>query len=372
MSPMIDRRTWLKTAGAAVLGAGFSSRCAAPATETPSLPRVRVSRDRIIRTTVGLRPSRPSGFVLKSERVDDKTVIHNYGHGGSGMSLSWGTAHLAVDEALKTGETRYAVIGAGVVGLSTARLLQQRGFDVTMYAKDLPPRTTSNMSGAWFGPTSASEPGHTTPEYVETWLKATRFSHRYFQNYLGDEYGVHWLPHFTVSENPTDPEPQTTGLGRLITDLYPETAQLEPGQHPFPSRYVRRRWTMMFEPPVYLNALLRDYQLAGGRVVAREFENVDQLLGLSEPVLVNCTGLGAKLLFGDEELHPIKGQLTVLLPQPEIDYTMTDGGELYMMPRRDGIVLGGTHDADEWSLEPSDSDMRRVIDGHTKFFDAMT
>ena len=128
----------------------------------------------------------------------------------------------------------------------------------------------------------------------------------------------------------------------------------------------------MFEPPVYLNALLRDYQLAGGRVVAREFENVDQLLGLSEPVLVNCTGLGAKLLFGDEELHPIKGQLTVLLPQPEIDYTMTDGGELYMMPRRDGIVLGGTHDADEWSLEPSDSDMRRVIDGHTKFFDAMT
>ena len=84
----------------------------------------------------------------------------------------------------------------------------------------------------------------------------------------------------------------------------------------------------MFEPPVYLNALLRDYQLDGGRVAVREFENVDQLLGLSEPVLVNCTGLGAKALFGDEELHPIKGQLTVLLPQPEIDYAMTDGGEL--------------------------------------------
>ena len=128
----------------------------------------------------------------------------------------------------------------------------------------------------------------------------------------------------------------------------------------------------MFEPPVYLNALLRDYRLAGGRVVVREFENVDQLLGLSEPVLVNCTGLGAKLLFGDEELHPIKGQLTVLLPQPDIGYTMTDGGELYMMPRRDGIVLGGTHEEDEWSLEPSDSEMRRMIDGHMEFFNAMT
>ena len=126
MSPTIDRRAWLKTAGAAVLGAGLASRCAAPTTEAPRLPSVRVSPDRIIRTTVGLRPARPSGFVLRSERVDDKTVIHNYGHGGSGMSLSWGTAHLAVEEALKTGETRYAVIGAGVVGLSTARLLQRR------------------------------------------------------------------------------------------------------------------------------------------------------------------------------------------------------------------------------------------------------
>ena len=371
MSPTIDRRAWLKTAGAAVLGAGLGSRCAAPASETPRLSRVRVSPDRVIRTTVGLRPSRPSGFVLRSERLDDKTVIHNYGHGGSGMSLSWGTAHLAVDEALKTGETRYAVIGAGVVGLSTARLLQRRGFEVTMYAKDLPPRTTSNMSGAWFGPTSASEPDHASPEYIKIWLKATRLSHRYFQDHLGDEYGVHWLPHYAFSENPPDPE-APRGLEGLILDLFPESRQLEPGQHPFPSPYVRRRWTMRFEPAVYLKALLRDFRLAGGRVVVREFESLDQLLGLSEPVLVNCTGLGAKVLFDDEELHPIKGQLTVLLPQPDIDYTMTDGGELYMMPRRDGIVLGGTHEEDEWSLEPSDSAMRRVMDGHMEFFNAMT
>ncbi len=370
MSPTIDRRAWLKTAGAAVLGAGLGSRCAAPVTETPKLSRVRVSPDRVIRTTVGLRPSRPSGFVLKSERLGDKTVIHNYGHGGSGMSLSWGTAHLAVDEALKTGETRYAVIGAGVVGLSTARLLQRRGFEVTMYAKDLPPRTTSNMSGAWFGPTSASEPGHITPEYTETWLKATRLSHRYFQDHLGDEYGVHWLPHYAFSENPPDPE-APRGLEGLILDLFPESRQLEPGQHPFPSPYVRRRWTMRFEPAVYLGALMRDYRLAGGRVVVREFESLDQLLGLSEPVLVNCTGLGAKVLFDDEELHPINGQLTVLLPQPDINYLMVSG-ELYMMPRRDGIVLGGTHEEDEWSLEPSDSAMRRLMDGHMEFFGAMT
>ena len=374
MGEQIDRRTWLKTAGLAAVGAGLGSGCSipapAPANGAPGLARVQVSRDRIIRTTVGLRPSRPSGFVLRAERHGAKTIIHNFGHGGSGMSLSWGTAHMAVELARDTGAMRYAVIGAGVVGLSTARLLQRAGYDVTVYAKDLPPRTTSNMSAAWWGPTGVSEPDHTTPEFEEVWHRAARLAHRYFQDYLGEEYGVRWVPYYAVSQNPPNPEGQRRGLGRLITDLYPETAQLEPGEHPFPAPYVRRRWTMRFEPPVYLNALLRDVRLGGGRVVIREFGGLDELLELDEPALVNCTGLGAKALFGDEELHPIKGQLTVLLPQPEVDY-MVVGGGIYMLSRRDGIILGGTHEEDDWSLEPSETELDRVMTGQAELFAGM-
>ena len=371
MGEKLSRRAWLKTAGAATLGAGLASRCAAPtpASERSRLPRVEVSRSRIIRTTVGLRPSRPSGFVLRAEPHGRKTVIHNFGHGGSGMSLSWGTAQMAVEMAQATGASRYAVIGAGVVGLSTARLLQRQGYDVTVYAKDLPPRTTSNMSAAWWGPTGASEPDHTTPEFEKVWHRAARLSHRYFQDYVGDAYGVYWVPYYSVSETPPNPDgPQ--GLGRLIADLYPETAQLEPGEHPFPSPYVRRRWTMRFEPSVYLNALLRDVRQAGAKVVVREFGGLDDLLALDEPVLLNCTGLGAKALFGDDELHPIKGQLTVLLPQPGVNY-MCVGGGLQMLSRRDGIILGGTHEADDWSLEPSETEMERVLSGHADFFAGM-
>ena len=371
MGERLNRRAWLKTAGVAALGAGLASRCAAPTlpSERSRLPRVDVSRNRIIRTTVGLRPARPSGFVLRAEAHGRKTVIHNFGHGGSGMSLSWGTAHIAVELAQATGASRYAVIGAGVVGLSTARLLQRQGYDVTVYAKDLPPQTTSNMSAAWWGPTAASERGHTTPEFEKVWHRAARLSHRYFQDYVGDAYGVHWVPYYSVSETPPNPDgPQ--GLGRLIADLYPETAQLEPGEHPFPSPYVRRRWTMQFEPAVYLNALLRDVRQAGATVVVREFEGLDDLLALDEPVLVNCTGLGAKALFGDDELHPIKGQLTVLLPQPGVNYICVGGG-LQMLSRRDGIILGGTHEADDWSLEPSETEMERVLSGHADFFAGM-
>src|ERR1700749_3615103 len=56
-----------------------------------ALPPVRVSPDREIRTVVGLRPYRPSGFVVRAEKIGDTLVVHNYGHGGSGITLSWGT-----------------------------------------------------------------------------------------------------------------------------------------------------------------------------------------------------------------------------------------------------------------------------------------
>jgi glycine/D-amino acid oxidase-like deaminating enzyme len=115
---------------------------------------------------------------------------------------------------------------------------------------------------------------------------------------------------------------------------------------------------------------MRDYQLAGGRIVTREFATRDELLQLSEPVIMNCTGLGAKTLFDDAELTPVKGQLTVLLPQPEIDYIVL-ADDLYMMPRADGILLGGTHERGEWSLDVNKDAMDRVVRGHQQFYQTM-
>ena len=77
---------------------------------------VNVARDRVIRTVVGLRPYRPSGFVVRAESLGDKLLVHNYGHGGGGVTLSWGTAHLAADMVRESGKSGAAmVIGCGVV-----------------------------------------------------------------------------------------------------------------------------------------------------------------------------------------------------------------------------------------------------------------
>ena len=75
----------------------------------------------------GLAPVPAPAFPpVRTEKLDAKTLIHNYGHGGAGITLSWGTAHLAVELAAGIEARRVAVIGCGVVGLSTARLLRGR------------------------------------------------------------------------------------------------------------------------------------------------------------------------------------------------------------------------------------------------------
>jgi glycine/D-amino acid oxidase-like deaminating enzyme len=130
---------------------------------------------------------------------------------------------------------------------------------------------------------------------------------------------------------------------------------------------VRQYDTMMVEPAVYLQAALEDFLTAGGKLVVRRFTTPAQVAALPEPVVFNCTGLGAKALFGDAELIPVKGVLVVLLPQPEVTYNVIGGGG-YMFPRRDGIILGGTFDRGDWSLEPEPEQAARILRQHAELF----
>jgi D-amino-acid oxidase len=114
--------------------------------------------------------------------------------------------------------------------------------------------------------------------------------------------------------------------------------------------------------------MLMDFRIAGGTVRVMHFEHTSQLQKLAEPVIFNCTGLGARALFDDQELIPAKGQLTFLLPQPEVNYMAVMDDDLYMFPRTDGILLGGAFEEGEWSLSVNETVKALVLQGHAKFF----
>src|SRR5262245_23369008 len=237
-----DRRTFLR--GLAIGGASLALGCATarPRATSPRLrlPPVRVAPEREIRTVVGLRPFRPSGFVVRAEPLGDKLLVHNYGHGGCGVTLSWGTADLATRLALAGSPRRVAVLGCGAVGLATARLLQLRGAEVTIYAAALPPDTTSNIAGAQCFPFLVSAPEAMVPPFRDQFVAAARFSYRWFQSLVGDAYAVRWMTNYWLGDQAPLDDGMLGPRGPLHDVMLPDLADLAPGEHPFPARFVRR------------------------------------------------------------------------------------------------------------------------------------
>jgi D-amino-acid oxidase len=392
------RRDFLQFAGVTT-AAGFASGCAVrkttaatrppvPAPEalaaaSPARPPVnlvapRLSWERVIRTTVGLRPHRDSGFVLKAEKFDEKTVIHDYGFGCGAM---------AADLALEHNQRKAAVLGCGSPGLTAARQLQRRGFEVTIYTATVPPDTTSNMSYAGFTPATALISNERrTPAWDAQFRQAAEISFRQLQLLAGAPgWGVYWIDSYNATDDPNALRPQAGPAisGSREDDLVPQFMQPErdrevlgPGEHPFPTKYAVRTPSLAIEPSIYLDKLIADFALFGGKIVIRKFDTPRDLMSLPESIVVNCTGLGSKTLFNDDELVPIKGQLTVCIPQPEVKYRAF--GRLpestvaaSINPRSDGIVIGNMMERGNWSLDPNPEVRQQNVDAAIRFFAAM-
>lgn len=391
----MNRRSFVRAAGlaplAAVAGASSLVSCAPTSSGYADrqfhinrgyhqIPKLRLSMDRIVKETVGLRPFRPSGPRIEAETLDRKTIVHNYGHGGSGWSLSWGTGNIARNLVLATGVKQVAVLGCGTVGIATARLLQESGCEVTIYAKDLPPNVTSNLAtGTWSPASRVCDPKVAKPDFEKTWEEATRYSFRRFQNLLGMNDIAAWAEEYSVFDGPPPSvrvrvNPAMGPQGGEVYDvpgLIPERVQLSANEHPFgKKKWVGRRANLMFNIPAYLHHHLSDFLLFGGKVKVQEIKRLEDIDALPERVVVNCLGLGAKAVFNDAELTPVSGQLSCLIPQTEVQYKLITMGANFIA-RKDGIYLGGNGIVGNWDTTPSREQTEKVVGVLQKLMDEM-
>ena len=356
---LLDRRAFLASSAATLALSGCATVPRRAAERCSPLPPVDVSADRVIRTAAGLRPYRSSGFVVRREALGDKALVHNYGHGGAGITLSWGSSRLAVDLGLAGHSGPVAVIGSGVMGLTTARLIQEAGFPVTIYAKELSPDTTSFVAGGQVSPFGHYREDEVTPEWRRQFLSAMAYSWRRFATMVGDKYGIRWLPTYEEGSDAGPPE---------LEAFSPNSQRLAPSQHPFPVEPMVRFDTMYVETGRFLAQLTAEFLTAGGKMRLREFGSPADIAALPEPLVFNCTGIGARALFGDEQMIPVRGQLAILRPQPEVRYAAS-GTWGYMFPRADGIILGGTFERDVWDPTPDPARIRRILASHKEIFD---
>jgi glycine/D-amino acid oxidase-like deaminating enzyme len=352
----MDRRAFLGTAlgGAGMVGLASAARGAFD--PLAGLEPVRATPDRIFRTTVCLRPFRAAGPRIEVEQVGRKRVVHNYGHGGSGWSLSWGSAERAVALALADGVRDVAVIGAGALGLTAALTAQRAGAKVTIYTKEQFPFVRSaRATGTWSPDSRVAMEGAVDAGFADRWEGMARTSFTYFQSMLGMAGDpVEWTDRYMLSDNAdaqrhppsTDGKPGFLRLESRLADITPRSVDLAPGSHPFRPAFARRNSSLTYNVADLMHHLASDFLLAGGHIVPMEFHAPGDVTRLKQSSIIHCTGYGARTLWRDESIVPVRGQIAWLIPQPGVTYGVYYQG-LSMLARRDGIVVQQTGQ-DEW------------------------
>lgn len=314
--------------------------------EFTEFPAIRAARDRITGTHVGIRPYRAEGPRMEIELLGNKTIVHNYGHGGSGWSLCWGAGAEAIDLVTQAGHNEVAVIGCGAIGLATALLAQRAGFAVRIYTRELPPDVNSSAATGVWSPDSHLCDAAYAEGLGERWSRMTRRSYRFHHDALGvPGLPVQWIDAYALSDNPltegvarAEGEPEYGAFAHLASDLLPLPEVIDASGTPFSERFVARYPVLMFNIHIYARMMLAEFRAAGGVISIRDFSRKEEILGLTERTIVNATGIGAKKLFEDHSLVPIRGQVTKLIPQPEVRYGLYVDG-IGVVPRSDGILI---------------------------------
>src|SRR5689334_867512 len=260
---LMRRREFLGGLSALALsGCTQRARLVAPARPIAPfhLAPIRASMDRIFRITVCLRPFRAAGPRLDVERVGDKVIVHNYGHGGSGWSLSWGSADVVVRKALEAvpGSRDLAVVGCGALGLSAATVAQRAGLRVTIYAKERPPYVRSSWAtGSWTPDSRIALTSAAPANFGMLWEQMARNSFSMYQSYLGMPGApIEWTDRYSLTdeEHRSGSGPQTPLEGGhdwahymdRISDINPRSQSLPAGTHPFPTKFVYRNTSLTF------------------------------------------------------------------------------------------------------------------------------
>jgi D-amino-acid oxidase len=370
-TPSVARRRFLAQSAAALVStvlAGCSlggRKIPSGATQLPAptlrLEPLRATPDRITAITVCTRPFRAQGPRLDVEQVAGKTIVHNYGHGGSGWSLSWGSSAIAVDKAMANGERQIAVIGCGAMGLTSALLLQRAGARVTIYARDLPPNVRSSLAtGLWTPDSRICFDQYATPAFKQLWEGMARRSFATYQTFLGlPANPVEFIDLYWVSDSDTaarrglagdDARPRFAELQReLVPDLMTRSEQFAPGSHSLGEHYLRRNAQMMFNLSAYTRMLMSDYLANGGQLQITEFHAPADFARVRERTVINATGYGSRALFNDQSLTPVRGQLARAIPDPKVDYALIYNGVAFV-PRRDGLVFQVIGDNDYYGF----------------------
>lgn len=333
-----------------------------------SLPLPDYSEEAVIGSNVGIRPCRTGGTRLEKQTVEDKAIFHNYGHGGSGVTLAPGcTEHVvSLFNAEEHEPQHVSVIGAGYMGLLTAHQLADQGHKVTVCANQFPSRDYFYKEES---PciTSLAAGGLWLPFDDDKGIDSELFNQiqtRSFEYYAGvasETSGVTMRDVYSFSYRE----------GRVLPKELeaPTDVKVEFGNGQYTPA---KKWSTLYvDGSLYLNGL---YESAGRKSITfeeRAFSDIDDVLGLKDTYIFNCSGYGSKVLFGDTALKSVRGQLLYLSPQPSIDFFLSarvETGMFTIFPSGDKIAVWGTYEPGVEELKTDPDELEKIRQRVASFF----
>jgi len=320
---------------------------------TPNL-----SDENISRYKVGIRPYRKSGIRIESQNLDSKLIVHNYGYGGSGLTLSWGGASEVVSllnhekDVISYYATvkKVAILGAGVIGLSTAHELLDRGYEVTLYANEFSPNLTSNIAGGIWSPPAILD--HFSTEKKSMYERMLKISTIRFMASLDSSNpefdGITTIKGYSHrvlqnGEKVLNTLFQATSTDNEIVNVHFDNGVI---------KECKIFDSLAIDGKIFMDQLFAKVIAKGGKVVEKQFNSLADINALEEEIVVNCTSLGSRELFGDQEMKGARGQMIDFKPQKGVDFMFCQNVPnsnywITIHPWEDRIILGGNFEDGE-------------------------
>ncbi|TKR60869.1 hypothetical protein L596_028052 [Steinernema carpocapsae] len=252
------------------------------------------------------------------------------------------------------------VIGAGINGLGTARELQKRfgnEITVTIVAEHKTPDTTSDVAAGLWMPYLINDE---RPELLKKWGLET-FEHMAQMERECTDSGAFLCSGFKFDNEKED------DIAESIYRCYKHLTRNEIENLGFGEfKYGTFRTTYFLEPSIYLEKLMKEFKAAGGKILQHKLKSVDELLVSKVDLIVNCAGLGSRELFGDKEVKPIRGQV-IRVKCPALKHFYVIGDDFYCLPNNHTVLLGGTHDKDDFDLTPRPTVAEWILKGNQKY-----
>ncbi|MFL6514299.1 MAG: FAD-dependent oxidoreductase [Chthoniobacterales bacterium] len=253
-------------------------------------------------------------------------------------------------------EPQVAVIGAGVSGLTSAILLAERGYPITILARETGNQTTSAAAGAIWYPYDV--------EPLDAALRWALKSYHTFQTLCSNQdSGVSMMELRTFCRTGTVSIPSwAAALGASLIEI--ADRGLVASSHPQRAKMFAGGFTLevpLIDTTIYLNYLADRFRGAGGKFGPHaHLENLAEI-DSKFSLIVNCAGIGARSLVGDEDLEPHRGQV-VIVPKLKLDSASVcdDAPLMYVIPRTNDCLFGGTNDVSD-SRDPDSKTTQAIL-----------